>query len=88
MTRDILKENLDPKIEAAFKPFGCFVQLEDRENRIGFRVFDEENQTLYNSPSILIQNAQDIKKLNKILFEARSYIEAQGLILEPWSFQS
>ena len=88
MTRDILKENLEPKMEAAFHPFGCSVEFEDHKNKIGFRVFDEENQTIYNSPSIPIQEAQTSKKLIALLSRARSDIETQGHILEPWDFQS
>ncbi len=85
MTRDILKENIEPKIEAAFHPFGCCIEFEDSKNKIGFRVFDEENQTLYYSPSILTREAQNSKTLNKILCEARINIETQGFILEPWN---
>ena len=85
MTRDISKINLEPKIEVAFHPFRCFVQFEDRKNRIGFRIFDEENQTLYYSPSMPTQETQNSKTLNKILSKARSDIEVQGFILEPWN---
>ena len=85
MNRNISKEQVIAIIEGTFKPFECCAELEDYENRVGFRVFDEKGQSIFNSPSIPIQKAQDIKKLNKILSEIRSELEAQGYELESWS---
>ena len=84
MSRNISKENVITIIKEAFKPLECYAELEDRQNRVGFRVFDDENKTLYNSPSISIKEAQSITRLNTILLKIRYSIESQGVILEPW----
>ena len=84
MSRDISKENVIIIIKHAFKPLECCVELEDRGNRIGFCVFDDNGETLYNSPSIPVKIALRSQRLNEILLEVRKLLENQEVILEPW----
>lgn len=85
MSRDILlKDNVIEIIESTFRLLNCHAELEGRNNRVGFRIFDNQNSTLYYSPSIRIKHVQTTQRLNKILEEARETIKNQCIELQPW----
>ena len=49
-------EEIKQKLEASFNPYRCVVELWDFNDRIRFRVFDKNNETIITVPEIIITN--------------------------------
>lgn len=73
-------------IKSAFLPLQCSVEDLDNGNRVGFRVFNENGDSLLSVNEVrrVICNAT---RLQFIILKARANLEKRGVQLLPWEFQ-
>jgi hypothetical protein len=73
-------------IENAFSPLECRVELFDRRNRLGFRVFDIDGNAVLPLSSWVARLVRKPDRLRSRINVLRQRVEEEGYILDPWTF--
>ncbi len=72
--------------EGAFLPLECVAEVQDYRYRLGFRIYDPDNQPLLTVDNLIAPQVTDLRRLESILLQTRECVEEKGYKLAPWSF--
>jgi hypothetical protein len=59
MAKSPSADELVAKIQTAFRPFRCVAEVWDYDQKIRFRIFDADDQTLLTMPSLVLRELVD-----------------------------
>lgn len=82
MIRDISKETLIPIIKDAFKPYKCYVKIENG-TQVDIRVLDNNGESIFTT-SPLLKEMQASSTLRNRLIRIREAMKREGYILDHW----
>jgi hypothetical protein len=88
MTMMLTSEEILEKVQRAFAPFHVVAELQDYHRKLGFRVYDVDNEVIDTFEGSLIQDLKTPANLKQLLLAARSAVERRDKVLKPWSFES
>jgi len=71
-------EKIKQKLEVAFTPYRCVVEISEFEDIIQFRVFNENNKTIITSPEIIIYKDFQVSSIIPIIKKAKEEIKKKG----------
>ena len=77
-------EEIKEIVEGAFQPLRCAAEIRDFGTQLRFRVFDQNDQSLFACPKLVLRTLQDDSQLVSVIAQARQHIEATGISLMPW----
>ena len=63
-------------------------KLQDYHRKLGFRVYDVDNEVIDTFEGSLIQDLKTPANLKRLILEARTAVERKNKMLKPWSFES
>ncbi len=86
MPRYLEPNDVVEAIENAFRPLECRVDLFDQQNRLGFRVFDPNGNSILPVSSWLTRLVRKPDSLRSRINVLRKRVEAEGYTLDPWTF--
>lgn len=72
--------------ERAFLPLECVAEVQDYRYRLGFRIYDPENQPLLTAEDLVAPQVTDLRRLESILFQTRERVQENGYKLAHWLF--
>jgi len=68
-------EKIKKKLEVAFSPYRCVVEISEFESIMQFRVFSKNNETIITSPEIVIDKDFHDSSLIPIIKKAKEKIK-------------
>ncbi len=88
MTMMLTSDEILDKVQRAFAPFHVVAELQDYHRKLGFRVYDVDNEVIDTFEGSLIQDLKTPANLKQLILAARTAVERKHKILKPWSFES
>jgi len=70
-------------IRNAVVPLACVFKMGEQK-RIGFYIRDAGGEVCYSKEALSIADLEKAQYCRALIQEARSCLEAQGLVLQPW----
>lgn len=70
-------EKIRERLEGAFKPFRCVAEVFDYEQKLRFRVFDNNGQSIIAMSQILLRDLMNDSYLQGLVEQARAQIRSQ-----------
>ena len=80
-------EEIRRAVELAFKPLRCVAEVWDYEEKLRFRVFDQQDRGIVVMPDLVLRNLRDESQLRDVLSAAREVVEEKGFRLDPWELK-
>lgn len=74
-------------IRSAFLPLRCGVEVFDYEQKIRFRVFDDDDKAVLTVREMKASLARSRSELADLLQEARRRVAKKGHELQPWELR-
>ena len=71
-------------VEGAFRPLRCVAEIWDYDDKLRFKVFDENNNSIIERPLLVLRELADEKTLSEFLRLIRTQVEEKGFTLESW----
>jgi hypothetical protein len=87
MSMLLTSEEILDKIRKAFAPYHVVAELQDYHRQLGFRVYDNDNETIDTFEGNLVQDLKNPANLKRMILKARATVERQQRVLKPWSFE-
>lgn len=88
MSMMLTSEEILDKVRRAFAPLHVVAELQDYHRKLGFRVYDVDNEVVDTFEGSFVQDLKTPANLKQLLLEARAKVEGKNKILKPWSFES
>jgi hypothetical protein len=88
MSMMLTSEEILDKVRRAFAPFHVVAELQDYHRKLGFRVYDADNEVIDTFEGNLIQDLKTPANLKQLILEARVVVEQKNKVLKPWLFES
>jgi hypothetical protein len=80
MLTDEKIQNIKARLEGAFKPLRCVVEVWDYKQKLRFKVFDD-NDGIIEMPEIVLRDLSSESHLQGVILEARARVQAKGIVL-------
>ena len=74
-------EEIMSKLESAFKPLRCVVEVWDYKQRLRFKVFDHNDRGIIDMPEIVLRNLNSECCVQDLIQHARLEIQNMGFVL-------
>ncbi len=87
MSMMLTSEEILDKVQRAFAPFHVVAELQDYHRKLGFRVYDVDNEVIETFEGSLIQDLKTPANLKQLLLAARVAVERRDKVLKPWTFE-
>jgi hypothetical protein len=81
-------EEILEKVRKAFAPYHVVAELQDYHRKLGFRVYDEDDEIIGTFEDSLIQDLKNPANLKRMLVATRFVIERRSKKLKPWNFEA
>jgi len=88
MSLMLTSEEVLEKVRKAFAPYHVVAELQDYHRKLGFRVYDEDDEVVGTFEGSLIQELKNPANLKRLLVATRSIVERKNKKLKPWKFES
>ncbi|MCK4655038.1 MAG: hypothetical protein KAU01_11405 [Candidatus Cloacimonetes bacterium] len=75
-------KEIKQKLESSFSPYRCVAEISEFEDRIQFRVFNENNETIITSPEIKIYEDFHVSSLIPIIKKAKDEIKKKNYVID------
>ena len=75
MSEQLANEKIIETLRRSFAPFRCVAQLQDYENRIGFRVYASNGEILGTFEGNTTDSVRDPKVLRQLVDDTRAFLE-------------
>ena len=79
-------EEILEKVRKAFAPYHVVAELQDYHRKLGFRLYDKDDEVVGTFEGSLIQDLKNPANLKQLLLETRAHVESLGRKLNPWTF--
>jgi predicted RNase H-like HicB family nuclease len=80
MTAEQHNEQIRKELEQAFLPLRCVARIWDYGVRIKFRVFDEQDNMLFEEPELILRHLRQAGALEQVIDKARNAIRKGGVV--------
>lgn len=70
------------RLEGAFKPLSCVVEVWDYKQKIRLEVFDHQNGGVIKIQEIVLRHLSDVGYLDDVIQHVRARVQARGFTLE------
>ena len=71
-------------IRGAFTPLECVVEEQDFRQKVGFRVYGPQGESLLTMDRVVLKHLNDRNGLSAVVNGARDRIQSMGHKLGPW----
>jgi hypothetical protein len=78
-------EEIRAIVEQAFRPLRCVAEIWDYEQKLRFRVFDNNDVGVLRMESAVLRDLRDEQNLRNVLSAAHETVEEKGFRLDPWT---
>lgn len=78
------KEQARRIVAAAFAPLECVAELQDYDNRLGFRIYSPDDQPVVTVEPIPVRRLLSGPSLATVIERAREVVIERGYSLDPW----
>ncbi len=68
-------------VEQAFRPLRCVAEIWDYDQKLRFKVFDDDRAVI-EVPRLVLRDLRETDNLTSVLVQARSEVEDKGFDLE------
>ena len=79
-------EEILEKVRKGFAPYHVVAELQDYHRKLGFRLYDKDDEVVGTFEGSLIQDLKNPANLKQLLLETRAHVESLGRTLNPWTF--
>jgi hypothetical protein len=87
MSIKLTSEEILEKVRRAFAPFHVVAELQDYHNKLGFRVYGENNEIIGTYEGSLVEDLRNPANLKQLILDTRAHIESRNRHLNAWSFE-
>ena len=88
MSLMLTSEEMLEKVRKAFAPYHVVAELQDYHRKLGFRVYDMDDEIVGTFEDNLIQDLKNPANLKRMILATRSIIERKNKKLKPWKFEA
>ena len=86
MTLKLTSDEVLEKVRKAFAPYHVVAELQDYHRKLGFRLYDKDDEVVGTFEGSLVQDLKDPANLKRLIRETRDHVEGMGRKLNPWTF--
>ena len=86
MSLMLTSEEILEKVRKAFAPYHVVAELQDYHRKLGFRLYDKDDEVVGTFEGSLIQDLKDPANLKRLILDTRAYVEGLNKKLNPWTF--
>jgi hypothetical protein len=83
MATDTDNKQIIETVESAFKPLRCVAEIWDYGQKLRFRITDVKGGVIFEFSEIVLRELREYGRLQALLRQVRSTIEAEGATLTP-----
>jgi hypothetical protein len=88
MSLMLTSEEILEKVRKAFAPYHVVAELQDYHRKLGFRVYDKDDEIVGTFEDSLIQDLKNPTNLKRMILATRAVIERKSKRLKPWKFEA
>jgi hypothetical protein len=81
MLTDEKIQDIKARLEGAFKPLRCVVEVWDYKQKLRFKVFDDNDEDIIEMPEIVLRDLSNESHLQDVIQEARARVRPKGIVL-------
>ncbi len=74
-------------VENAFRPLRCVAEIWDYDQKLRFRVFGANQESVVTCENLVLRTLHDDNTLSSIVGMARRVVEEKGFTLTPWALK-
>lgn len=83
MRKELSNDEILGAVESAFRPLRCVAEVWDYEQKLRFKVFDQNDRGVVEVLGLVLHDVRDKSNLKSVLAQARAEVEEKGFHLEP-----